>query len=148
VSAQAEIDSLIEAIQRGYNASPNATMRADLLGREALKGLVILAGHIDEISERVVEINARADKERTDISAKGPDPVGRAALSSLVVLTTHMNGIAESIDAISERLNGVGPEESTESADIRAEVADLRRQIKKLTKAVKRLPKSNKKSRR
>ena len=148
MSAQTEIESLIEELQRSYNASPDATNRADLLGREALKGLVILAKHIDDITERVDGINSKDGEQSTDVSARESDLLGRAALSSLVVLATHIDGIAEKVDAISEGVDRAKPQIIAESLDISAELADLRRQLKKLTRAVKRLSKTSKKGQR
>jgi hypothetical protein len=73
VSAQTEIESLIAETQQKYNVSPSANTRADLLGREAFRGLVILAKHIDAISERLEGINPNVGEGSVDFAAEFAD---------------------------------------------------------------------------
>lgn len=138
MSAQGEIQSLIEAAQRSYDISPSITARTDLLGREAFRGLTTLAKHIDAILEKVDGITAKASEESTNSHTEQTDLLSRATLSSLVVFAQHIDEISERVDRLWERADETTPEVSKKSNDVRAELENLRRQMKQLTKAVKK----------
>jgi methyl-accepting chemotaxis protein len=137
VSAQGEIESLIEAVQRNYDASPSVIARGDLLGREAFRGLATLAKHIDAISERINGIDTKAVEESTNGQGEQVALLTRATLSSLVIFAKHVDEISEKLELISQRVDATTPDLSTFN-DVQAQVENLRKQMKRLMKAVKK----------
>lgn len=137
MSAQDEIESLIGAVQRSYDASPSVITRGDLLGREAFRGLATLAKHIDDIAEKINGADAKAVEESTNGQGEQVALLTRATLSSLVIFARHVDEISEKLELMSQRVDATTPDMSTFN-DLQAEVESLRKQMKKLAKAVKR----------
>jgi hypothetical protein len=73
MSAEDEIDSLLDRTEADYNVAGTTTKRADVLGRAAISGLFILARHIDAIPERVAGIAVEIGEDSVDVHAELAD---------------------------------------------------------------------------
>jgi hypothetical protein len=73
MSAEDEIESLLDRTEGAYALANTTIKRADVLGRAAVSGLVILARQIDAIPERVAGIASEIGEDSVDVHAELAD---------------------------------------------------------------------------
>lgn len=73
MSARAEIDALIDRTDRDTSGSSSNIKQANLVGEAAFAGLLILAKHIDALSERLDGLDPKLDKDSVDVNAELAD---------------------------------------------------------------------------